>query len=285
MIKKNSTITGTRTLLLAGTSALLLSACGGSDAKDEASEAVERAEESVAQASQAAQSMADKADKAAEKTADAMSGMAQSAEKAATDAQRAAEDKAQAASQAARSAASSAKETANDAAMRVSSLSESAASSATSAVAGAAATAKAAVDTATGSGTVHEIKMYNADPDNRRERMVFVPDLLVAQPGDTIRFVPSDPSHQSSSIDDMLPDGVEGWKGKINQPVEYTVSTPGIYGYKCVPHYAAGMIGMVVVQGDGMADNVDDAKGARHVGLAKKRFDAIWSRVESEYLN
>lgn len=134
-------------------------------------------------------------------------------------------------------------------------------------------------------GTVHEIQMLNADPDNPRERMVFRPDLVVAKPGDTIRFVPTDPSHQSSSIDGMIPDGTDGWRGDINKAVEYVVPQPGVYGYKCVPHYAAGMVGLLIVEGDGMMDNVDEAKGESHVGLAARRFDDIWSRAEEQYLS
>lgn len=138
---------------------------------------------------------------------------------------------------------------------------------------------------AAGTGTVHEIQMLNADPDNPRERMVFVPDLVVAQPGDTIRFVPTDPSHQSSSIDEMIPDDVEGWRGEINKAVEYTVPEPGVYGYKCVPHYAAGMVGLLIVEGEGMMDNVEEAKSASHVGLAARRFEDIWARAEDQYLD
>ncbi|MEM9839410.1 MAG: pseudoazurin [Pseudomonadota bacterium] len=141
-----------------------------------------------------------------------------------------------------------------------------------------------ALTTAHAEPTVHEIQMLNGDPENRRERMVFRPDLVVAKPGDIIKFIPTDPSHQSSSIDGMLPAGAEGWKGKTNEAIEVTLTEPGVYGYKCVPHYAGGMVGLVIVEGDGMTENVEAAKKVRQVGLAGRRFDNIWERA-SEYVN
>lgn len=132
--------------------------------------------------------------------------------------------------------------------------------------------------------TVHEIQMLNGDPENPRERMVFRPDLVMAKPGDVIKFIPTDPSHQSSSIDGMIPEGAEAWKGKTNEAIEVTLTEPGVYGYKCVPHYAGGMVGLVIVEGEGMTENVASAKKLRQVGLAKRRFDNLWDRA-SEYIN
>ncbi|QIQ85418.1 pseudoazurin [Erythrobacter sp.] len=130
-------------------------------------------------------------------------------------------------------------------------------------------------------GTVHEIQMLTRDPDGSGLQ-VFKPNLITAEVGDTIKFVPTDPTHQSSSIPEMLPAGVTGWEGEINKEVSYVVPTPGIYGYKCVPHYAAGMIGMVVVKGEGMTDNLESAKAASHPGLAGRKFNELFETAESE---
>lgn len=246
---KTATSQTFRRVLLAGASVVLLAACGGSDA-DASSEADDAAEAVSTAASEAG----DAAEAAADDASEAMSDTAAAAEDMASD------------------MAAEAEETAEEAEEAV----ETAAAEATDA---------ATTDQAEATGTVHEVQMLNADPDNRRERMVFRPDLVVAKPGDTIRFVPTDPSHQSSSIDGMLPDGVEGWEGQINKAVEYVVPEPGVYGYKCVPHYAAGMVGLLIVEGEGMMDNVEEAKSVRQVGLASRRFDDIWERAEAEYLN
>lgn len=134
-----------------------------------------------------------------------------------------------------------------------------------------------AVAAAEANGTVIEIEMLTRDPDTGRQ--VFKPGLVKAKVGDTIVFKATDPTHQSQSIDEMLPAGVTGWEGKINEEVSYVVPAPGIYGYKCNPHYAAGMIGLIVVEGEGMDANLEAAKGVSHPGLAGKAFEELFAEA------
>lgn len=131
-------------------------------------------------------------------------------------------------------------------------------------------------------GTVIDIQMYTRDPDEPSGLQVFKPRLIKAKVGDTVRFVPTDPTHQSSSIADMIPEGARGWEGEINQEVSYVLPKPGIYGYQCVPHYAAGMIGLIIVEGDGMTDNLDAAKAVSHPGLAGREFTEIFEQAEAD---
>lgn len=133
-------------------------------------------------------------------------------------------------------------------------------------------------------GTVHDVEMLNVHPENRRMRMVFNPRLLVVEPGDTVRFLPTDRGHNSASIDDMIPEGVESWNGRINQQVELTFEAPGFYGYKCTPHLVMGMVGLVVVRGDGMMNNLEAARAVTHRGRTQAVFDEIWAEVEAEGL-
>lgn len=130
-------------------------------------------------------------------------------------------------------------------------------------------------------GTVIDINMYTRDPDDSSGLQVFKPRLITAQVGDTVRFIPTDPTHQSSSIDGMIPEGTRGWQGDINQEVSYVLPKPGIYGYQCVPHYAAGMIGMIIVEGEGMTDNLEAAKAVSHPGLAGREFTEIFEEAET----
>jgi len=123
-------------------------------------------------------------------------------------------------------------------------------------------------------GNVIEIAMYTKDPEDSSRLQVFKPMVIEATVGDTIKFVPTDPTHQSQSIDGMVPAGVEGWEGKINEEVEFVVPTAGVYGYKCVPHYAAGMVGLIVVDGGG--DNVEEAKAVTHPGRAGSTFATLF---------
>ena len=47
-----------------------------------------------------------------------------------------------------------------------------------------------------------EVRMLNK---GAKGTMVFEPDLIVAAPGDTIRFVPTDKGHNVETIKGMLP--------------------------------------------------------------------------------
>ena len=125
---------------------------------------------------------------------------------------------------------------------------------------------------------VHEVKMMNAHPDNKKERMVFVPDIVRAQPGDTIKFIAVDKGHNSEGNADMLPAGAEGWKSKIGSDFEMTVDAHGAYGYHCVPHRTVGMVGLILV-GD-VSGNYEAIKGAKQRGKAKARYEDIFARAD-----
>lgn len=126
-----------------------------------------------------------------------------------------------------------------------------------------------------------EIQMLNKNPDNKKERMVFIPSFVVAQPGDVIKFVSVDKGHNSVSGKDMIPEGVEAWKSKTSKDFELTVEKPGVYGYICAPHEAMGMVGMIVVEGEGMLDNLDAVKEAKKKGKAKAVFADLIAQAEA----
>lgn len=141
---------------------------------------------------------------------------------------------------------------------------------------------KSAQDTAAAAdGTVHEVRMLNADPDDRSKKMVYIPRVLRIAPGDTVRFIPENPGHNSASTKGMTPDGFEGWKSRINETFDVTLTTPGIYGYNCTPHKATGMVGLVIVEGSGMLDNLEVAKDVRKIGKARGVWEDIWAEAEA----
>jgi pseudoazurin len=121
-------------------------------------------------------------------------------------------------------------------------------------------------------GTVHTVRMLTKAPENPAGAHLFEPRVVRAQVGDTITFVPTNRTHLSASIPGMLPEGARGWEGKLDEEVSYVVPMPGIYGYKCTPHYAAGMVGLVVVDGKGRDANLELAKAVGHPGLAGEAF-------------
>jgi pseudoazurin len=126
-------------------------------------------------------------------------------------------------------------------------------------------------------GTVHEVQMLTRDPETG-ENQVFKPALLRVQPGDTIRFLATDPGHNSQSNDDLIPEGGETWEGEINEEVEVTLETEGTYPYYCLPHQTAGMVGLILV-GD-FTSNYEEAKNGRYRGRARQRYEELYARAD-----
>ena len=106
--------------------------------------------------------------------------------------------------------------------------------------------------------------------------MVFEPDFIVAAPGDTVRFVPTDKGHNVETIKGMLPDGATPVRSKFNEEVIVTFEKEGVYGLKCTPHYAMGMVALVSV---GTAGNLEAAKAVKQSGKAKKVFEALFAGI------
>lgn len=128
--------------------------------------------------------------------------------------------------------------------------------------------------------TTHEVQMLNRDPEDRKRLQVFIPRILVVEPGDTVNFVSVDKSHNSASVDGMIPDDTEEWNGRVSQDIAVTFDKPGFYGYQCTPHSTLGMVGLVIVKGDGMMDNLEAAQSVRQRGKAKQAWEEIWAEVE-----
>ncbi|MEM7296126.1 MAG: plastocyanin/azurin family copper-binding protein [Pseudomonadota bacterium] len=126
---------------------------------------------------------------------------------------------------------------------------------------------------------VHVVEMLNADPNNSRERQVFVPAVVRANVGDTIRFVSTDRGHNAQSEEDWSPAGGTEWKSRINDDLEVVVEVEGAYMYKCQPHASAGMIGLLLV-GD-VSANYEDLKGQRFRGKAKQRAAAMFEEADA----
>ncbi len=121
----------------------------------------------------------------------------------------------------------------------------------------------------------HEVRMLNK---GEAGMMVFEPAFVKAEPGDVINFIPTDKSHNVEAIKDILPEGVETFKSKINEKYSLTVTEPGLYGVKCTPHFAMGMVGLIQV-GDAPA-NLDAAKSAKMSKKARERMDAEIAQVQ-----
>lgn len=121
----------------------------------------------------------------------------------------------------------------------------------------------------------HEILMLN-----RGDRpMVFEPEFVRAAPGDTIRFVAADKSHNAETVAGMLPEGAEPFKGAINQEFVYTLEKEGVYGVKCAPHYGMGMVALIVV---GELQNLAEAEAVKHPGRAGAVFADLLQQATAD---
>lgn len=135
--------------------------------------------------------------------------------------------------------------------------------------------ALAALGLASGaSAEEHVVRMLNQGSTGP---MAFEPAIVRIAPGDSVRFVPTDPGHNAESIPRMLPAGVRPFRGGIGQEFTVTFTTPGVYGYKCLPHYAMGMVGLVIVGAPN--SNLAAAETVTHPGRARTVFSALFERV------
>ncbi|SFL09788.1 pseudoazurin [Shimia haliotis] len=96
---------------------------------------------------------------------------------------------------------------------------------------------------------LHEVRMLNKSASGP---MSYEPGYLKIAAGDSVRFVATDKSHNVETIAKMLPEGATPFKGDLNEEIEVTFDVEGIYGLKCAPHYAMGMV-MIVQVGDAPA--------------------------------
>lgn len=118
-----------------------------------------------------------------------------------------------------------------------------------------------------------EVKMLNKGAEGT---MVFEPAFVKAAVGDTINFVSTDKGHNVESIKDMLPEGVTAFKSKTGDDFALTVANEGVYGVKCTPHFAMGMVALIQV---GAPVNLDVAAGVVHKGKAKTRFEPLFAQI------
>jgi pseudoazurin len=109
--------------------------------------------------------------------------------------------------------------------------------------------------------------------------MVFEPALTKIAVGDTVTFIPTDKGHDAQTIPDLLPEGAEMFKGKMGQEIVVTFTVPGAYAIKCTPHFAMGMVALVVV-GDAPT-NLDAVKAAKLPKKARERIDAAILTLET----
>ena len=116
-----------------------------------------------------------------------------------------------------------------------------------------------------------EIQMLNVNEAG--DKMVFSQELIRAELGDVIKFVPTDKSHNAQSVKNALPDGQKKFKGKMNKEIEYLVTEAGLTAVVCQPHQTMGMVALIVVGND--VSNAQDILDAGVRGKGKIKIAAL----------
>lgn len=121
-----------------------------------------------------------------------------------------------------------------------------------------------------------EVRMVNQASDGQRG---FEPALVHINPGDSVHFVAADSGHSVESIPGMAPDGARSFSGKISEDLTVKFDTPGVYGYRCLPHHMLGMVGLIMV---GQPTNEAAARSVAQPRDAKARFDQLFAVLDRE---
>jgi pseudoazurin len=121
-----------------------------------------------------------------------------------------------------------------------------------------------------------EIKSLNM---GKAGLMVMEPAYVHIAPGESVHFVAADKGHNFETIPGMLPDGAEPFLTKMNEGTTVKFDKPGVYGVRCRPHYAMGMVAMIVV---GEPVNEEAAKAVEQPGKAKSVFAKLFDALDTQ---
>ncbi|WP_218241384.1 pseudoazurin [Comamonas fluminis] len=121
-----------------------------------------------------------------------------------------------------------------------------------------------------------EIKMLNRGPHGA---MVYEPEFVKIAPGDSVKFLAASSGHDAVSIAGMSPASATPFRGKTNQEITVTMTEPGLYGVKCQPHYAMGMVMLIQVGDDAKLSQLSVPGDMPE--QAKQRFQIIVGRAQA----
>ena len=110
--------------------------------------------------------------------------------------------------------------------------------------------------------------------------MVFEPASAKLKPGDTVRFVPTSKGHNVETILGMLPPGAEVVKSPLSKEVVVKFAKPGVYGFKCTPHWSFGMAFVAKVGDAPVNAATAEAVVAKTPPMAKKRLGASFAALK-----
>ena len=117
--------------------------------------------------------------------------------------------------------------------------------------------------------TAQENHLINA------QTRIFAPDILYIQPGDSVQWQ-NMTSHDTVSIEGLIPEGAQAWRGAIGENLGITLTVEGVYAYVCEPHIGFGMMGVIVV---GKPVNIDAA-----MAFAQEKLQGPFRRIIGKLL-
>ena len=121
-----------------------------------------------------------------------------------------------------------------------------------------------------------EIEVRMLKLGSNGSEMVFEPALVQIGVGDTVTFIPADPSLNVASIMAMMPDGAAPVRSHAGERAAVTFTVPGAYGFKSSPGYVKGMVALVLV-GELNPQSVDTG---RKPNAARNRFDGMLASLQ-----
>jgi pseudoazurin len=121
------------------------------------------------------------------------------------------------------------------------------------------------------------VEMLNRDKEAEVSN-VYKPGLVKIAAGDTVKWVATNPGHDVAFMQGGVPAGVSLFKSGFKKSITFKFEKPGIYLYKCTPHFGIGMVGLVVVGGD--KSNLAAVKAVFLPPLAKKRLEPFFAELE-----
>ncbi len=109
------------------------------------------------------------------------------------------------------------------------------------------------------------------------EGLKFNPLVVKINSGDSVSWRNMS-THNSESIDGLIPEGAEKWNSPMSANYKHTFTEEGIYVYKCTPHIGSGMGGVITV---GNPVNLEQIKNADVSGGAGRLVRKAISEAES----
>jgi len=124
-----------------------------------------------------------------------------------------------------------------------------------------------------------QVKMMTNGPNG--QMLVFDPDFIKANVGDTVTFLPLQKAgHTSISL--LVPEGAKTWKANPDTQITVKIEKQGVYLVQCDVHKTLGMVAVIQA---GKPVNLAEAKKAAADFSAKMlqnkdRFDKLLAQVK-----